>query len=320
MNIINKLTLRYLKSNKKRTIFTILSIALSVTLINAVGISLASIKEYYKDTIVFSRGTYHYKIITSNEKMFEIVEKDKKILLVDGDIRHPSVAPLLGLDIDKLEFQTVTEKYKIAYLDEFGIYFMLFNRNGIKRLKYMNSTYVKNIFDEIRDDFDYILVDTPPCGLVSDALFFAQAADAAYYVILQDSVRISKIQEGFNNLLATDIKILGCVLNGALASHTGHGYGYAYGGYGHYGRYGSYGHYGHYGRYGSYGYHGRSHYGRYGGYGRYGRYSHYSYYGHYSNYGYGHSHSHSHKKKSEKKSRHKNWFCEDLSRVIDNGN
>ena len=269
-----------------------------------------SLKEGEKVVMGTSTSPSEGKTTVITNVALSLVEKDKKILLVDGDIRHPSVAPLLGLDIDKLEFQTVTEKYKIAYLDEFGIYFMLFNRNGIKRLKYMNSTYVKNIFDEIRDDFDYILVDTPPCGLVSDALFFAQAADAAYYVILQDSVRISKIQEGFNNLLATDIKILGCVLNGALASHTGHGYGYAYGGYGHYGRYGSYGHYGHYGRYGSYSHYGRSHYGRYGGYGRYsgygryGRYSHYSYYGHYSNYG--HSHSHSHKKKSEKKSRHKN--------------
>lgn len=79
MNIIYKLTLRFLKSNKKRTIFTILSIALSVTLINAVGISLASIKEYYKDTIVYSTGSYHYQIVTNNKKMFDIIENDKKI-------------------------------------------------------------------------------------------------------------------------------------------------------------------------------------------------------------------------------------------------
>ncbi len=228
-----------------------------------------------------------------------LVEKDNKVLLVDGDIRHPSVSPLLGLDLETLEFEIVTERYSIAYLEDFGIYFMVFNKNGIKRLKYMNSTYVKNIFDEIRDKFDYILVDTPPCGLVSDALFFAQAADAAYYVILQDSVRTSRIQEGFNNLLATDIRILGCVLNGAQASHTGHGYGYAYSGYGHYGRYGSYGRYGHYGRYGSYSGLGRySRYSRYGNYGGYGRYGHYGHYGHH------HSH-HSHKKSSEKKSHHK---------------
>ncbi len=221
-----------------------------------------------------------------------LAEQDKKILLVDGDIRHPSVSPLLGLDPETMEFEIVTEKYKITFLENFGIYFMVFNKEGTKRLKYMNSAYVKNIFDSIRDDYDYILVDTPPCGLVSDALFFAQAADVAYYVILQDSVRLSKIQSGFNNLLATDIRVLGCVLNGSQATHSGHGYMYGYGGYGRYGRYGGYGRYGHYGHYGRYG--GR--FGRYGGFGRYGRYGSYGRYGHYGHYGH-----YGYKKKSSKK-------------------
>ena len=271
-----------------------------------------SLKEGEKVVIGTSTSPSEGKTTVITNTALALVEKDKKILLVDGDIRHPSVAPLLGLDVEKLEFQINTERYRIAYLEEYGIYFMMFNRNGIKHLKYMNSTYVKNIFDSIRDDFDYILVDTPPCGLVSDALFFAQAADAAYYVILQDSVRTSRIQDGFNNLLATDVKILGCVLNGVLASHTGHGYGYAYGGYGHYGIYGAYGHYGrsrygHYGRYSRYGGGAYGHYGHYGRYGSYGHYGHYGHYGRYSYYGhYGHYGSHHrHKSKSEKKSHSK---------------
>lgn len=261
-----------------------------------------SLKEGEKIVIGTSTSPSEGKTTVITNTALALVEKDKKILLVDGDIRHPSVAPLLGIDVENLDFQINTERYRIAYLEDFGIYFMMFNRNGIKHLKYMNSTYVKGIFDSIRDDFDYILVDTPPCGLVSDALFFAQAADAAYYVILQDSVRTSRIQDGFNNLLATDVKILGCVLNGVMASHTGHGYGYAYGGYGHYGMYGTYGRYGRsrygrYGRYSRYGYGGYGHYGhygRYGGYGHYGRDKHFGHYGH-------HSSHHGHKSKSEKK-------------------
>lgn len=182
-----------------------------------------------------------------------LCEQGKKVLLVDGDLRHPSVSPLLGIDPDTLNYETVTDNYKIAYLKDFNIYFMVFNTSYGSRFKYLNSTYIKNVFDDIRDDFDLILVDTPPCGLVSDALFFAQAADAAYYVILQDAVRISKIQSGFNNLLSTDIKILGCILNGARASHSGYGYGYKYYGYGYgYKSYHSY-NYGHK-SYGGYGY------------------------------------------------------------------
>lgn len=196
-----------------------------------------------------------------------LCEQGKKVLLVDGDLRHPSVSPLLGINPDELDYEVVKEDYKIAYLKDFNIYFMVFNTSYGSRFKYVNSTYIKNVFEEVRDDFDLILVDTPPCGLVSDALFFAQACDAAYYVILQDAVRVTKIQGGFSNLLSTDIRVLGCILNGAQASHAGYGYGYRYYGYG----------YG-YKTYHNYHYGSKHYYNKYGGYGGY---------GHSTGYGYG---------------------------------
>lgn len=79
MNIINKLTLRYLKDNKKRTLFTILSIALSITMINAVGISLDTIINYYKDTVVVGRGSFHYRYTSDDPLFFDMVENDEQI-------------------------------------------------------------------------------------------------------------------------------------------------------------------------------------------------------------------------------------------------
>ena len=182
-----------------------------------------------------------------------MAEHGRKVLLVDGDVRNSSVAPLLKVNVEEQEYIKETEDYKIAYLKDYKIYFMMFNAPEKGGFKYMNSGFIKGVFDSVRDDFDLIFVDTPPCGLVSDALFFAQVADAAYYVVLQDAVRVSKIKNGFNNLMSTDINILGCVLNGASSVHSSYGYGkYGYGKYG-YGKYGygkySYGKYG-YGKYG----------------------------------------------------------------------
>lgn len=79
MKIINKLTLRYLKENKKRTIFTILSIALSITMINAVGISLNSIMNYYRETIEKRDGVFHYTFITKDQNVFQTIENDQQI-------------------------------------------------------------------------------------------------------------------------------------------------------------------------------------------------------------------------------------------------
>ncbi len=194
-----------------------------------------SLKENEKVVIGTSTAPSEGKTTIITNLALALADADKKILLVDGDLRNPSVATLLGVDVDTIKYEIETSKYRIAYLERYGIYFMLFKTDGENHFKYMNSDYVKDILDSVRDNFDLVLVDTPPCGLVSDALFFTQAADAAFYVVLQDTVQISKIQSGLNNLLATDINVIGCVLNGVVESNSHYGYGYKKYGYG-YGR------------------------------------------------------------------------------------
>jgi putative ABC transport system permease protein len=79
MNIINKLTIRHLKQNKKRTIFTLFSIILSIIMINCIGISLYSFQTYYKKTIEKDIGSFHYQITTSISEAIDIVENDNEI-------------------------------------------------------------------------------------------------------------------------------------------------------------------------------------------------------------------------------------------------
>lgn len=220
-----------------------------------------SLKHGEKIIIGTSTAPGEGKTTVTTNLAISLAEHGRRVLLVDGDVRRPSVSPLLGVNPEEIEYIFTTDDYKIAYLKDYKIHLMIFNKPERGGFRYVNSSFIKDVFDSVRDKYDLILVDTPPCGLVSDALFFAQVADAAYYVVLQDAVRVSKIKNGFNNLLSTDIKILGCVLNGATAVHSSYGYGkYGYGRYGYgYNRYGysryGYGKYG-YGKYGSgkYGY------------------------------------------------------------------
>ena len=187
----------------------------------------------------------------------------KKVLLVDCDLKNPSVLKTLGVNENELQYSTVTDKYKIAYSEKHKIDVMSFiaddNINEI-----INSGNLANIFSSIKSDYDLIFVDTPPCSVVSDAIFVAQASDSVLYVILQDTVRISKIKDSLDALMSTDTEILGCILNGAQASVMGYGYYKAYNKYGYYrgyGAYGKYGKYGKYAKYGKYGYSGGAEYG-----------------------------------------------------------
>lgn len=172
----------------------------------------------------------------------------KKVLLADCDLKNPSVLKTLGANEDELQYLTVTDKYKIAYLEKHKIYVMTLvaddNTNEI-----VNSGNLADIFSFVKKDYDLVFVDTPPCSVVSDAMFVAQASDGVLYVILQDTARISKIKSGLDSLMSTDSEILGCILNGAQTSVMGYGYYKAYNKYGYYRGYGKYGRYGKYGKY-----------------------------------------------------------------------
>ena len=177
----------------------------------------------------------------------------KKVLLVDCDLKKPSVLKTLRVNEDELQYSNVTDKYKIAYLEKHKIDVMTLvaddNANEI-----VSSGNLADIFSFVKADYDVVFVDTPPCSVVSDAMFVAQASDGVLYVILQDTARISKIKGGLDSLMSTDSEILGCILNGAQASVMGYGYYKAYNKYGYYRGYGKYGKYGKYAKYSKYGY------------------------------------------------------------------
>lgn len=97
------------------------------------------------------------------------------------------------------------------------------------------------IFDEMlkhaREVYDYVLIDTPPLGSVTDSAIVAKVVDGAILVIEADAISYRFAQNVKNQLERSNVRILGTVLN-KVPFHSKK---YAYGAYGHYGSYGSYG-------------------------------------------------------------------------------
>ncbi|MBF1081589.1 MAG: polysaccharide biosynthesis tyrosine autokinase, partial [Prevotellaceae bacterium] len=117
------------------------------------------------------------------------------------------------------------------------------------------------IMEQLRQMYDYIIVDTAPVGLVTDTLAIGRVCDATVYVCRADYTPKESIE--LVNGLAAEGKLpnISIVINGIDMSKKKNSYYYGYGKYGRYGRYGRYGSYGKYGRYKSYG-----NYGSYGNY------------------------------------------------------
>ena len=100
------------------------------------------------------------------------------------------------------------------------------------------SHAAEQLIKELRNRYDYTIIDAPPSAIVSDASLIARYTDGCVYVVRQDYASINSLREGMEMFSGTGCRLLGCVLNHAEAGGTGYGYGrYGYGRYG-YGKYG----------------------------------------------------------------------------------
>ena len=119
------------------------------------------------------------------------------------------------------------------------------------------------IIGQLKEHYDYVIIDTTPIGLVTDTQQIARIADLTVYMCRADYTPKSSI--AFINSLNAENKMpnMCIVINGIDMAKKKYGYYYGYGKYGKYGKYGHYGKYGNYGKsYGSYG----ANYGSYGNY------------------------------------------------------
>ena len=177
----------------------------------------------------------------------------EKILLMDCDIRNSGVRKLMKSKelelIDKVFDEKGELLYSISHVENLGIDILSFNPRERSLAKISNMASIQGIVNSLREKYDLIFMDTPPCGMIADAVIAAAAADAAIYVIRQDSVMDISIRQGLDTLENTDVKLLGCILNGTIGGIGGYGssygYGYGYGGYKKYYKYNKY-----YGKYG----------------------------------------------------------------------
>ena len=97
--------------------------------------------------------------------------------------------------------------------------------------KIIRNDTLKDILNDFQEEYDFIFIDTPPCGVISDASIMARVVESIIYVIRQDAVYQASIRSGINSMLETDAKFLGCLLNGVAGGIGGYGGNYRYSGY-----------------------------------------------------------------------------------------
>lgn len=203
----------------------------------------------------------------------------KKVVLVGLDVRKPRLAELFEIDDhhhgitnllvkDEVNWSDVKEQIIPSGIND-KLDILMAGPVPPNPGELVTRESLDQTMEQLKEHYDYILIDTAPVGLVTDTLALGRISNATVYVCRADFTQ--KASFGLINSLNMEKKLpnMSIVLNGVDLSKKKYGYYYGYGKYGKYGKYGNYGMYGSKGKYGykSYGY------GSYGSYGSYGNYS-----------------------------------------------
>lgn len=206
-------------------------------------------KNEQKVLVVTSVSENEGKSTVAANLAITLAEQSKRVLLVDGDIRRPSQFLIFGMEPKE-------ENELGEYLRGNGsladvmvpctrkhMLFMGGKNCYSSSTEMLNSDSFYKLMTACRKFVDYVIIDTPPAGIIGDAQIFAHCADAVMIVAKQNYMLAEDINEVMDAFRDKEGKVLGVVLNGvrSFSGLVDSPVGHYYGKYSKYGRYGNYG-------------------------------------------------------------------------------
>lgn len=143
----------------------------------------------------------------------------EKVLLIDADMRRPSVAktfqfPAYQPGLSNIISGTHSFAECIIHDDESAIDIITAGTLPSNPQELLALPAFVKLIESLRNNYDRIVIDTAPTQAVSDAVIVSQQSDSLIYVVRADSTREKVITSGLSRLMAVGVRIDGIVLNG----------------------------------------------------------------------------------------------------------
>jgi len=158
----------------------------------------------------------------------------KRVLLIDGDMRKPDIASLLGLSresrgLQDFLFGTKDIEGAVCSMPSNGLDVLAADsRNTTDAFELLASSLTVQRMNEISQRYDHVIIDTPPMLAFPDALIWAKVADGVILTSFAGQTTASDLKEANDRLAQTNVKILGTILGNVEVDHSYYRYGYNY--------------------------------------------------------------------------------------------
>lgn len=166
-----------------------------------------------------------------------LARSGKRVILIDGDMRSPSVHHLGGVDHEHgvSNFLAGDDEYRssIFRMDDLGLDAMTAGPIPPNAAELLTGDRMRQLIERLHQDYDHVVVDSPPVMGLADAPLIAGHVEGVIYAVESHGIRSTQVKTALGRLQAAHTRVFGAVLTKFEARKAHYGYGYEYGyGYG----------------------------------------------------------------------------------------
>ena len=195
------------------------------------NIEYSNVDQNTKTILVTSSDKNEGKTTTVSNLAVSFANLNKKVLIIDCDLRNPSIHKMFKLNniyglTDILAKDRAVDKC-IQETELENLYVLTAGAIPPNPAEILSSEKMKNLIEDLKNIYDYIFIDTPPIGLVTDAGVLSSFIDGVVLVVKSESVEKKYLEETKKKLDAVDARILGAILNSYKSEQKDYNY-YSY--------------------------------------------------------------------------------------------
>lgn len=162
-----------------------------------------------------------------------LAEDSKSVVVVDCDLRKPSLNRYLKLGhnfkgVTDILTGSATVEDALIQFEDLGIHVLTAGAVPPNPSEMLSSEPMKKLVEDLKAAFDYVILDTPPVSVVTDAAILGRYADGALLCVRSNYAPKETVQLAKERLTAVGVRILGVVLTGFDAKNDNKSSAYSY--------------------------------------------------------------------------------------------
>ena len=171
--------------------------------------------------LVTSAATMEGRTTVASQLAASLARAGRRTLLVDGDLRRPALHALFDAPLEDGLCEVLRAEVDVADVirptHAEGLWLLTAGYCDVDAIHALATEQMQPVFDKLRAEYDFIIIDGAPVLGMSDALIFGQYSDGAILSVRRDHSQMPKINQAAELLRGVGIRIIGAVVNGVQA-------------------------------------------------------------------------------------------------------